>query len=104
MTTATATKKSAKATKAKSAKAKGAKKASAKTTPTGEKRLSALDAAALVLAKAPQPMSCPELIEAMAAQGLWTSPGGKTPAATLYSAILREITRMGAEARFKKTE
>jgi hypothetical protein len=32
------------------------------------------------------------LIETMAAKKLWTSPGGKTPAATLYSAIIREIT------------
>ena len=34
----------------------------------------------------------------------WTSPGGKTPDATLYSAILREIDTKGAEARFVKTE
>jgi hypothetical protein len=32
------------------------------------------------------------MIELMAARGLWTSPGGKTPHVTLYSAILREIT------------
>lgn len=31
-------------------------------------------------------------------------PGGKTPHATLYSAILREIATKGNEARFKKTE
>lgn len=37
-------------------------------------------------------------------QGLWTSPGGKTPHATLYSAILREITAKGDESRFMKTE
>ena len=29
-----------------------------------------------------------ELVDTMAAQGLWMSPGGKTPHATLYSAIL----------------
>ena len=49
-------------------------------------------------------MNCGELIEAMAAKSLWTSPGGKTPAATLYSAILREINVKGKESRFKKTE
>jgi hypothetical protein len=49
-------------------------------------------------------MACKELIEAMEKKGLWTSPGGKTPAATLYSAILREINAKGKEARFKKTD
>ena len=42
--------------------------------------------------------------EALAAQGLWTSPGGKTPHATLYAAMLREITAKGSQARFKKVE
>ncbi len=49
-------------------------------------------------------MSCKEIIETMAAKAYWTSPGGKTPEATLYSAILREITVKGPEARFVKTE
>ena len=49
-------------------------------------------------------MNCQELIKAMADQGLWTSPGGKTPAAKLYSAILRELQTKGNEARFKKTD
>jgi hypothetical protein len=35
---------------------------------------------------------------------LWTSPGGKTPHATLYSAILREIQVKGDAARFVKAE
>jgi len=69
-----------------------------------EKKLSALDAAAKVLAEAGQPMTCPEMIDAMAAKGYWTSPGGQTPAATLYSAILRECSAKGAESRFVKTE
>jgi hypothetical protein len=69
----------------------------------GEK-LSALDAAAKILAESGMPMSCTEMIEAMAARGYWTSPGGKTPAATLYSAMLREITTRGAASRFQKTE
>ena len=41
---------------------------------------------------------------AMAAKSLWTSPGGKTPHATLYSALIREIATKGKEARFVKTE
>ena len=39
----------------------------------------------------------------MADQGYWTSPAGKTPAATLYSAILRETKTKGSQARFQKT-
>jgi hypothetical protein len=68
------------------------------------KKLSAVDAAAKVLADAAQPMNCLEMIEAMAKKGLWTTPGGQTPHATLYSAILREISKKGKEARFTKTE
>jgi hypothetical protein len=70
----------------------------------GEKKLSAIDAAAKVLADAGTAMNCQELITVMAEKGLWTSPGGKTPSATLYSAILRELQTKGSEARFKKTE
>src|SRR5713101_7610595 len=55
------------------------------------KRTSALDAAVRVLEEAGQPMTCAEMIEAMEAKRYWTSPKGATPAATLYSAILREI-------------
>jgi hypothetical protein len=40
----------------------------------------------------------------MAAQGYWTSPAGKTPSATLASAIQREIKLKGGKARFKKTQ
>jgi hypothetical protein len=72
--------------------------------PAAEKKLGAIDAAAKLLTETGQPMTCREMIEAMAAKGYWTSPGGKTPQATLYSAILREIATKGAEARFRKTE
>jgi hypothetical protein len=86
--------------KKKSAKASKPQRA-AETAP---KKLSALNAAVRVLQETKQAMSCPELIEVMATKGYWTSPGGKTPAATLYSALLRELQRKGKEARFKKTE
>jgi hypothetical protein len=69
-----------------------------------EKKVSALDAAAQVLAEENHPMTCKEMIDAMAAKGYWASPGGKTPEATLYSAILREMSTKGANARFAKTE
>lgn len=68
------------------------------------KKLSALDAAAKVLASAKSAMTTKEMVDAMAAKKLWSSPGGKTPHATLYSAILREIGTKGKDARFKKTE
>jgi hypothetical protein len=69
-----------------------------------EKKMSALDAAAKVLSETGQALTCQEMIAAMAAKGNWTSPGGQTPAATLYSALLRELTTKGADARFVKTE
>jgi HB1, ASXL, restriction endonuclease HTH domain len=76
----------------------------AKRTPAEPKpaRPSALDAAAKVLAEEHRPMNCQELIGVMAMKGYWTSPGGKTPAATLYSAILRELETKGDAARFVK--
>ena len=92
-----------KATTKAAAKKTTAKKTPAKKTANATK-LSALDAAAKVLATAKQPMNAKELIEAMAKKKLWTSPGGKTPHATLYAAILREIQTKGKDARFKKTE
>jgi hypothetical protein len=68
----------------------------------GEKKSSALDGAAKVLEEEKRPMNTKELIGAMAVRGYWTSPGGKTPAATLYSAILRELETKGDAARFVK--
>ena len=66
-------------------------------------KLSAPDAAAKVLQEAGQPMNCQDLIKAMADKGYWSSPAGKTPAATLYSALAREIKIKGQQARFQKT-
>jgi len=66
------------------------------------KRVSALDAAAQVIAGAKVPMRAKEMIAEMEAKGLWKSPGGKTPEATLYAAIIREIAAKGEKARFKK--
>jgi HB1/ASXL restriction endonuclease-like protein with HTH domain len=73
---------------------------------TGAKvgKVSALDAAARVLQESGLPMTCSEMIGTMAEKGYWTSPGGKTPSATLYSAILRELKTKGSDARFVKTE
>ncbi|MDB5336654.1 MAG: restriction endonuclease [Planctomycetaceae bacterium] len=68
------------------------------------KKMSALDAAVKVLGESAEPMATKELIDAMSAKGYWTSPGGQTPHATLYAAILREINTKGPEARFAKTD
>jgi hypothetical protein len=94
-------------TKRKTAKAKTASakpKAARSAKPKAAKKTSAVDAAAKLLADAKAPMTTKEMVDAMAAKGLWKSPGGKTPDRTLYSAILREIATKGKEARFKKTE
>jgi len=94
------------ATKAKGGKGKGKAANLAKTPkaqkPPKAKRVSALDAAAQVIADAKEPMRAVDLIAKMEAKGLWKSPGGKTPEATLYAAIIREIAAKGKDARFKK--
>jgi hypothetical protein len=91
----------------KDATAKGkpaAKKTPPAAKPSKPKRMSALDAAAQVLAASEVPMRAVEMIAKMEAKGLWKSPGGKTPEATLYAAIIREIAAKGKQARFKKHE
>ena len=88
----------------------GAEQSAAKQTTASQsterkpQRASALDAAARVLAEEGRAMTCQELIQVMAEKGYWTSPGGKTPAATLYSAILRELQTKPGTSRFVKTE
>ena len=83
------------------AKAKPAKKQnSAPAAPA--KKLSQIAAAEQVLADAGEPMSCGAMIEAMMAKGLWSSPAGKTPAATLYASIVRLIKAHGKDAKFQK--
>jgi hypothetical protein len=66
--------------------------------------LSALDAAAKVLGETGQSLSCKDLITAMAAKGYWSSPKGRTPASTLYSALLRELQSKGEQSRFVKSQ
>lgn len=68
-----------------------------------EKRLSCVTAAIKVLVESTEPLSTKQIVEAMSTKGYWSSPGGKTPEATLYSAILRELSK-GDESRFVKAE
>jgi hypothetical protein len=82
-------------------KPKGGKKAKAEKLPK-EKQVSGLDAAAQVLKEAGKPMNFKEITDAAIAKGWKTS--GKTPAATLYAAAIREIAAKGKESRFRKTE
>jgi hypothetical protein len=68
--------------------------------PKGERKPGCLDAAAQVLAEAGEPLNCGEMMTRILKRGLWTTEG-KTPAATLYSALLRDV-RKGAASRFCK--
>jgi HB1, ASXL, restriction endonuclease HTH domain len=69
------------------------------------KALSLIDAAAQVLAGSKGPMNCKQMVDEVSARKLWAPrKGGKTPHATLYSAILRETQKKGKEARFTKVE
>lgn len=71
-------------------------------SPKAEKP-SALNIAAQILAETGKPMNAKEMIEQMLAKGLWKTEG-KTPAATLYSAIFMEIKKKGTASRFRKAE
>jgi len=87
--------------------AKAPVKASAKTKvakPKKEQRMSGLDAAAKVLAESKEPLTAQDIVKAMEDKGYWKSPGGKTPHATIHSAIVREITEKGKESRFHKVD
>ena len=64
---------------------------------------SGLDVAAQMLKDAGTPLKCKEMVEQMLAKGLWAT-NGKTPAATIYAAIIREIAEKGKDARFTKTD
>ena len=79
-------------------------KAKGKKAARQDGKISCIDAAVKVLAEKGEPMNCKEMIEAMATKGYWTTPGGKTPHATLYSSIAREIRDKGKESRFKKAD
>ena len=47
-------------------------------------------------------MRARELIAAMAEQGLWSSPAGATPWATLYAGMMREARYKCPATRFLK--
>ena len=88
------------AAKVKAALANGKKSKAPK--PATERRPSGLDLAAKVLAASKEPLTARTITERAIAAGWKTS--GKTPHATLYAAIIREIAAKGSSARFKKTD
>ena len=95
----------AKATKSAKAPAKKAGPPPAgKSAGSARQKLSALAAAAKVLGETGKAMNCKELIDALAAKGYWKSPAGKTPWATLYASLIKEIATKGKESRFQKTD
>ena len=84
---------------------KGKKTTVAKTANKKPRQtMSDLDAAVKVLSETNEALNCQQMIERMESKKYWVSPGGLTPAQTLYSSILRELQNKGAEARFLKTE
>jgi hypothetical protein len=99
----------AKGAKTKAAAPKATKAASGrnvgeKGAPRGEgKRLGLVDAAIQVMKETGEPMNCKDIVKVILEKKLWETTG-KTPDATLYSSILRDIQKKGSEARFKKVE
>ena len=71
----------------------------------GAKAMSLVDAAVSILSQGSgNPMGCKNLVAEAVNQNLWAPRTGKTPASTLYAAILREIATKGDKSRFVKTE
>ncbi len=82
----------------------GEKKTPAKAANTKKPRKpSGLDAAAQVLAASGDPMRSKDIVDTMLAKGLWSTKG-KTPHATIYAAIIREIHNKGDASRFEKVD
>ena len=79
------------------------KKTTAPKKAGGPKKMSQVAAAEKVLQEAGNPMDTQAMVDQMVAKGYWKSPKGKTPAATLYSTLLRDLKQQPKDRRFKKT-
>ena len=66
-------------------------------------KLSGLDAAEKVLREAGEPLRAQTIVDRAVEKGYWQT-NGKTPAATVYAAMLREIQTKGDAARFRKAD
>jgi hypothetical protein len=84
---------------------KGSKSAGAATADNGATggKQGGLTAAIKVLGEAGGPLNCQEMVKQILEKGYWKTQG-KTPSATIYSAIIREIKERGATSRFRKVE
>lgn len=103
---ALATAKPAKARKAPARKAKLAPApapAPVEPAPAAPARRMSLVGAAVVILRAHQyELPVRDIMRRITESGLWSSPAGKTPEQTLYSAIIREIAAKGTNARFRR--
>ncbi len=81
--------------------AKAGVKRPSKNKTAEAKSMSALDAARQVLLESTEPLRAKEIVRLAAEAGYWHSDA-KTPHATVYAAILREIREKGTDARFTK--
>ena len=88
----------------KGSKAKGGKATKATNAPKEKmvRKLSGIDLAAQVLAESKEPLNAKTIAERTIAAG-WNT-NGKTPHATLYAAMIREISKKGKDARFRKAD
>ena len=68
--------------------------------PGAPRGISLIAAAANLLAENGLTMNCTQIVKDLADKGIWQSLNGKTPAATLYSAVGSEIRAKGDQARF----
>jgi hypothetical protein len=66
------------------------------------RRMSLVGAAVVILQRDECQLPVREILRRITESGLWSSPAGKTPEQTLYSAIIREIATKGTDARFRR--
>jgi hypothetical protein len=85
-------------------KAKAAKAPAKTAKPKKDRPMSGLDAAAKILADSGEAMRVKDIVAAAEKKGLWKSKAGKTPEATVYAAIIREIFNKGVDSRFVKKD
>ena len=78
--------------------------AAVEAKPGKSKKVSALDAAAMVLRDSGAAMTPKEIFAAIVDRKLWVSKKGKTPDMTIAAAMGREIAAGGADCRFAKPE
>ena len=80
----------------------GGKDPVAKIAAKADRKPSGLDLAAKVLVDGGEPLKAKQIAERSIAAGWKTN--GKTPEATLYAAMTREIAKKGDAARFRKAD